>query len=369
MRFLFATTGSPGHVLPLIPLVHACLRTGHEVRVAAPRSRGALVARAGLPFWPLDDPPEDEIWALFEPTAAMSPDDANAVVIRDVFGRLYARSALPGLLAIAKAWRPDAIVGESYEFASVQAGERLGIPQVRVATGLASTEAWLLELAGCERAGAAPRLSMTPPGFDDGPAVHRFRDGAPEPAGRIGEPLVYVTFGSVAGGMPLFPALYRAAIEALADVPGRLVVTIGEAGDPAALGPLPANVRVERWIPQDELLPRVSAIVCHGGYGTTVGALAHGVPMVVLPVFADQGRNARRVAEIGAGIALPQPANILAAAEPGAVTGLGEAVRRVLNEPSYRRAAHEVAARTRALPPVDAAPAVLEALAGRRAAA
>src|SRR5688572_32535190 len=61
-----------------------------------------------------------------------------------------------------------------------------------------------------------------------------------------------------------------------------------------------------------EVLPRAAAMVCHGGYATTVGALAHGVPQVVVPVFADQGRNARRVAEIGAGIALPEPASILA---------------------------------------------------------
>ena len=126
---------------------------------------------------------------------------------------------------------------------------------------------------------------------------------------------------------------------------------------------------VERWVPQQELLPHASAIVCHGGYGTTVGALAHGVPMVVVPVFADQGRNARRVAEIGAGIALPQPPSILAAAEPGTVAGLGDAVRRVLHEPSYRLAARAVATQARALPPIDAAPSVLEALAGRRAAA
>ena len=356
-------------MLPLVPLARACLRAGHELRVAARRSRGAIVERAGLPFWPFDDPPEASVWEVFEPTAALAPDEANAVVIGDIFGRLYAEAALPGLLAMAEAWRPDAIVRESYEFASVVAAERLGIPLVRVATGLASTEEWVLELAGYERAGGSPYLTLTPPGFDDGPAVHRFRDTAPAPPSRIGEPLVYVTFGSVAARTPLFPALYSATLEALAGLPARVVMTIGESGDQGALGTLPANVRVERWVPQQELLTHASALVFHGGYGTSVGALAHGVPMVVVPVFADQDRNARRIAEIGAGIALPQPGSILAGAGPDTVAGLEEAVRRVLDEPSYRRAARAVALQARALPPVDAAPAVLEALAGRRAAA
>jgi UDP:flavonoid glycosyltransferase YjiC (YdhE family) len=369
MRFLFTTTGHAGHVLPLVPFARACIRAGHEVRVAAPRSRGAIVERAALPFWPFDDPPEDELWELFAPTAAMAPDEANAVVIGEIFGRLYAGAALPGLLAMGEAWRPHAIVRESYEFASVPAAERLGIPQVRVATGLRTTEEWVLELAGHERAGRSPYLSLTPPGLDDGPALHRFRDDAPAPPRRIGEPLVYVTFGSVAAGTPLFPALYAATLEALADLPARVVMTIGHTADPAALGTLPANMQVERWVPQHELLPHASAVVFHGGYGTTVGALTYGVPMVVVPVFADQGRNARRVAEIGAGIALPQPSSLLAATVPGAVAGLREAVGRVLGEPSYRRAARSVATEARAVPPVDAAPAVLEALVARRAAA
>jgi UDP:flavonoid glycosyltransferase YjiC (YdhE family) len=373
MRFLFTTTGHAGHVLPLVPFARACIRAGHEVRVAAPRSRGAAVERAGLPFWPFDDPPEDEVWAVFEPTAAMPSDEANAVVIGDIFGRLDTAAALPGVLAIAEAWRPDAIVRESYEFASVLSAERLGIPHVRVATGLASTEEWLLRLAEArielpvERILASPYLTTTPSGLDDGPAVHRFRETVPRPLpNRWGEPLVYVTFGSVASGTPLFPGLYRATLEALAETPARVLMTIGDNGDPAALGALPANVQVERWVPHGKVLPHAAAIVCHGGYGTTVGGLVHGVPLVVVPVFADQGRNARRVAEIGAGIALPEPPSILAAAESGAVAGLTGHVRRVLEEPAYRRAARGVATLARSLPPVETAPAVLEAIAGRR---
>ena len=163
MRLLFTTTGHTGHVLPLVPLARACLRAGHEVRVAGPRSRGDVVRRVGLPFWAFADPLEDEVWSVFAPTAGMAPEEANAVVIGEIFGRLDTAAALPGVEAMVRTWRPDAIVRESYEFASVLAAERAGIPHVRVATGLASTEEWVLghAAAGIELPLGAIRASRS----------------------------------------------------------------------------------------------------------------------------------------------------------------------------------------------------------------
>lgn len=366
MKLLFTTTGHPGHVLPLVPLARACLRAGHEVRVAGPRSRSEIVLRADVPFWAFDDPPADEVGAAFAPALELPPEEANALVIGEVFGRLATAAALPGVLGMIEAWRPDVVVRESYEFASAVAAERAGVPHVRVATGLRSTEEWLLGHARAdvpaEAIRASPLISFTPPGFDDGPVTHRFRTDAP-PARSDGR-FVYVTFGSVAGGMPIYPRLYRDALDALGDLP--VLMTVGHHADPAALGPLPANARVERWVDQAEIAPHAAAMVVHGGYGTTIGALAAGVPLVVAPLFADQGRNAARVAEVGAGVALPMPARLAAGAD---LAGLGEMVRRVLEEPSYRGAAREIAASAAALPSVDAVPGVLAAIAGRRVAA
>ena len=83
-----------------------------------------------------------------------------------------------------------------------------------------------------------------------------------------------------------------------------MLVTIGRAADPAELGPLPANVHVERWVAQASVMPHAAAMVAHGGAGTTLAALTAGVPLVLLPQSADQPINARRVAELGAGLAL-----------------------------------------------------------------
>ena len=157
-------------------------------------------------------------------------------------------------------------------------------------------------------------------------------------------PLVYVTYGSVAPTMPVFGQLFRATVAALADVPVRVLFTVAGA-DRDALGAVPDNVRVESWVPQASLMPHASAVLCHGGSGTTRMALAAGVPVVIVPGFADQPRNASRVDELGAGIALP--------GWPEGLAGIGDAVRRVLEEPSYGRVAGRIADEVAALPPVE----------------
>jgi UDP:flavonoid glycosyltransferase YjiC (YdhE family) len=381
MRFLFATSGNAGHILPLVPFAQACVRGGHEVRVAGPHSSRAMVEGAGLAFRPFDAPPEEEVAALLRGAQDLSRAEADALMGGQLYGRLKPRAALPGMLAEVEAWRPDAIVREGYELASSLVAELHGIPHVRVATGLASTEDRVLSLTAgglpnlpVDRIRASPYLTMTPPALDDRAVGHRFRSNSAATAAQalpdwwpgLDGPLVYVTFGSMAGGMPVFPALYRAAVRELADLPVRVLLTIGNAGDPAELGPLPANVHVERWVPQADVLPHAAAMVCHGGYGTTSGALAYGVPLVVVPMFADQPSNALRVAEIGAGIALPAPASLRAVVEHGTevLAGLDEHVRRLLAEPRYARAARRVAESARALPPVDATADVLAAIAG-----
>jgi UDP:flavonoid glycosyltransferase YjiC (YdhE family) len=104
-----------------------------------------------------------------------------------------------------------------------------------------------------------------------------------------------VTFGSVAAGLGYDP--YRAVLDAVDGLDVGVLLTTGADLD---LGPLPANVRVERWVPQAEALARASLVVCHGGSGTVLGALAAAVPLIVLPLFSDQLANARALEAAGA---------------------------------------------------------------------
>jgi MGT family glycosyltransferase len=163
--------------------------------------------------------------------------------------------------------------------------------------------------------------------------------------------LVYVTLGTVAGSMD-DKAAYRCVLEAVSTLPVRVLLTVGKVLPLESLGALPANVHVERFVPQDDVLPHAAAVVCHGGSGTVIGTLAAGVPMVVTPLFADQPQNAARVQAVGAGLALPTRA--------ASVDDTRRALVRVLEEPSFRTVAQAIAAEIAALAPVESAPAALE---------
>ena len=148
-------------------------------------------------------------------------------------------------------------------------------------------------------------------------------------------PVVHVTEATVHMQEPL---LLRTAARALGDRPMHVVMTTGGHRDPADLdlGPLASNIRVERYVPHSDLLPRTAVVVTMGGAGTVLAALKAGVPLVVVPTEWDKPENAQRVVEAGAGLRL----------EPNRCTPerLRGAVERVLQEPSFRQNAERLAA-------------------------
>src|SRR5437588_5308827 len=88
-------------------------------------------------------------------------------------------------------------------------------------------------------------------------------------------------------------------IEGLRDLPVNLIVTLGRDKDPADFGPQPANVHIERYIPQSLLLPHCDLMVQHGGSSSTLAAIDSGLPMVVIPLIADQFFNAEAAHRLG----------------------------------------------------------------------
>ncbi len=397
MRILFSTTAGSGHFGPMAAIAHACVAAGHKVAVAAPESFADDVARSGFPHRPFADVPPAVLGAIFARLPELSMVEANETVLTEVFGRLDAQAALPGLRSTITAWRPHLVVREPSELGSLAAAGAAGLPQVQVAIGLGDLDRWafdllpgplaeLDQLAGLPQGRALDLLRTSPlftsvpevldcvPGSSvarlrpGGPGerawVHRYRDLPPVadpdlPAawGRPEDPLVYVTYGSVTGALAQMDGLYTTTLEILADLPVRVLLTTGRGLDPESLRPWPSNARVERWWPQSALMGATDLVVGHGGFGTTMTALAAGVPQVVLPLFAaDQFVNAERVAEVGAGLALT-----------GASSALGElsaAVRRVLAEPIFATCATEVATAIAAMPDVGSCVPVLEGLVG-----
>lgn len=127
--------------------------------------------------------------------------------------------------------------------------------------------------------------------------------------------------------------LLRRIVAALGDLPVRGVVTTGRGIDPTIL-PASTNVQVVRFAPHVQVLREAAAVVTHCGHGTTIKALAAGVPIVCLPMGRDQFDVAARVVHRGAGTQLD------AAADPAAISA---AVREVLSDSRYRRAAAGIA--------------------------
>lgn len=264
------------------------------------------------------------------------------------------------------------------ELASYVAAARHGVPHVAVAIGTAALEAFMLSCVdgplralgaddGADGLRRAPVLSVVPALLDvprdgGGPVTRLRYEAAPAPGaaplppwGDPDAPLVYASYGTVAGTLDRFATIYSATVDALADRPVRLLLTLGESGDPAALGPVPANVRVERFRPQQHVMPATAAVVGHGGFGTTMTALAHGVPVVVVPLFSsDQFVNAAAVTDAGAGVSLTGRDQF---------GDLAVAVDAVLADPTFTERARGVAADIARLPPVAAGVGVLERIA------
>jgi UDP:flavonoid glycosyltransferase YjiC (YdhE family) len=381
MRVLIATTAGTGHFAPLRPFALAVRDAGHALRVAAPASFAAAVRRAGFDHVPLADGPADELGAVFARLPSLSMEAANAVILSEVFCGIDARAAMPAMHAVVDEWQPDLILRETAEFASYVVAERNGIPHAQVAISLAALEEFMqplvdrpLHALGARRGwaglAAAPHLTLVPASLEEpGPPAptpsHRFR----QPAAAVDAPdlprtwwpkadlpLVYVTLGSVAAGVGFFPDFYRAILAALADLPVRVLLTLGEAGDPERLEPLPPNCHVERWWPQEQVMPRATAMVTHGGFATTMLGLSSGLPMVVVPLFAlDQFMMARRVQAVGAGVALQDG--------PAAAVRIHSALEQLLTDDACSMAARRVAHEIAQLPPPSASIALLEALA------
>jgi UDP:flavonoid glycosyltransferase YjiC (YdhE family) len=396
MRVLFTTRGSSGHVGPLAPFAHACLRAGYEILVSAQRQFEGNVTRSGLPFSPVGEPGRDEWMPLMASFAKLDIDTANQVMISQFFAGLDLRAELPALRALVESWRPDVIVRESWEFGSTLVAELHQVPVVRVGLGLAEMEESSIRLAAAEvdkargeeglpsdpegeRLADAVYMTTIPAELEDpnvtAPArTSRFRFEVAAGAEELldwwpgnPDPLVYLSFGSVAAGahLPYYPALYRSAIEALSPLPIRLLVTVGDAArEIGELGRVPPNVHVETWVKHDEVAQRADVIVCHGGFGSTLGSLAHGAPLVILPLFSsDQWANGEAVVRAGAGVTVADDRTVRNVLDlPGSETlgRLAAAVTSVLNDPSYGREAGRIAEAMRSLPPVDESVQLLE---------
>jgi len=398
-RFLFATWEGGGHVQPMLLAAKGLIAQGHAALVVSDACNASDAAAHAVPFqpWrtapsrgdrlPQSDPLQD--WL------AQTPVEVIHGILDGMICGPAARFAAD-TLALIDAFGPDVVVVHELMFGVMAAAEargtRLalfasnvwslptidGVPPFGAGVGPAETDDMrafhrrVQHATRCAYQEGLPAYNAMRAGLGLAPLADLFGqlDAAgriliatsrafdfdqqlPEPYRYVGpyfedppwtepwtapwpaddsRPLVLVSFSTMYQGQE--PALRR-TIEALGTLPVRGVVTLGPVLSVDEF-PAPGNVLVTARAPHAPILPLAAAVVTHAGHASALRPLMAGAPVVAIPLGRDQPDNAARIAERGAGLRL----NPDASADEIAV-----AVRRVIEEPSFRAAARALGAR------------------------
>jgi UDP:flavonoid glycosyltransferase YjiC (YdhE family) len=373
-----------GHYLPMVGVARALQDAGHDVTFVT----GAGFDVPAVDGFSLRVAGEDTLTPAMRAIAAApqfptwSPAEQRAFIVRHVFAGERLATGFDDQLAAARDLNPDAIVHDPMELAAPLIAALLGRANVCVGYGLAFRP----ELQAAAADGVADRwrrygietppdagihgnlyLDPCPPSLaDPNVPVPRARqplrpwlpesdhDRAPERVSRLGDrrPMIYVTLGTLFGRVGLQPMAVM--IEGLRRLDVDVVATVGPDCDPLAVDPEDPGVVVERFVPQDLILNRCSLAVIHGGSGSVLGALQHGLPIVVVPLGADQFENAAAIERAGAGIVVT----------PDRLTAdtVADAAAQGLSDDGLRNAATRIAAELSAMPAVSVAVPRIEQL-------
>ena len=396
MRLLLGAFGDPGHAFPIIALGRALAARGHEVVVQTWVRWQDDVEAGGMRFaaapeyhvFPTRErplKPYEAVRRAAEHTVPLVEELRPDAVVSDILtlapalaGELrgvpvatlvphldprgspgmppYSIGARPPRTALGRRlWRAaDRVVAKGLEHGRAELNEtrrRLGLPPLAHVHGGISRDLCLLA--------TFPQLEAVRP---LAPATHAvgpllweppFDDEPPEAPGD--GPLVLVAPST---SQDPSQALLRATLAGLAGERVRVLATWNRRPPDPPLGPLPPNATVVEWLRYSAAMPRADVVVCHGGHGTVVRSLSHGVPVVVVPAAGDMNENAARVDWAGVGVRLPRRL-----CTPRAVR---LAVRRALREDALRRRAAELAAWADREDPAARAAGLVEAFVSAR---
>jgi len=357
-RFLCVAPPYAGHVYWLASIGAELALRGHSVAWVSYEPARAFVPPDATFF----AVPDDDVLRLSLAAAQSPPPRFLAAEFSFFYGELIvpmALSMLPHVDAAVATWRPDVVLVDQHALAGALVARRRGLRWVTSSpTSLlhaksvehhAPAQRWLAELyARVQRdAGLEPvaHFDISPHlvllftsremvgAASEFPEQFRFVGPMLDHRREIGDfpwealrrrPRVLVSLGSVAslhGGR-----FFETVAAALRDEDVEVVL----GGPEGILRDTPANFIVRPWLPQLRLLPHVDAVVSHGG-GFAFEALAFGVPLVLAPVWSDQFATTQQVVAAGAGIRVRY-------GRVG-VEEMRTAVRAVLDDPAYRRAA------------------------------
>lgn len=376
------TAPGVGHLLPLVPTAWAARLTGHEVLFATTGPSLTMAIHSGLPAVDISDGKAADTYFRIAASVPNRENDHFDYHAPEVWK--WVTSALSGkvelgehseavaavaemnnymvdsTVQVARAWRADVLVYTPMVAAGLLAATAVGIPAILHGLGLPSptfvvalnmmTDAQKRHGLGGIPEGPMGHIDLCPESLRPGGAEPGWpmryiphNGGAVLPSWLFAtpdNPRVCVTLGSVVpatgGGRVL-----KYVIDILAATNVEVVVA-GDL-DLSDHRPLPPNVRMISWVPLNALLRSCTAIIHHGGSGTTFTAFACGIPQLVLPThLLDQSLNANAVVRRGTGVAAP--------AHRAEVDFLRAAVDQVLTDRTLRIAATEVQEEITAMP-------------------
>jgi L-noviosyl transferase len=385
MRILFVAIPGTGHTLPLVPLAWAARLAGHDVLFATAGETVDLVIHAGLAAVEVAradviefcsrraemiDLPSlscEDRSTLVEPevrrrtsaggSAPFKIDELHAVL---AFFGLVGECTIDAIVRVARGWRADAVVYDPYMVAGLVAAKVVGVPAFSHGIGvshLSMAPALSVMSESRQRYGLTDTVWEPTASIDVCP--ESIRSSSPDlgwsmrytpyngeavlPAWLLEpprhQPRVCVTMGTAVltiGRREPFDIVIEALSTCDVDV-----IILG--AEDAIQKPLPDNIHAAGWLPLNAVLPTCSAIIHHGGAGTTFTTLAAGVPQLVIPQFADQPVNATAIASRGVGIHLPESKTN--------TTSVRNQLFQLLDNIAISQAANEVRDEIAAMPP------------------
>ncbi|PRY00459.1 activator-dependent family glycosyltransferase [Allonocardiopsis opalescens] len=398
LRFLLACFAWDTHFHTLVPLASALRNAGHEVRVASQPALMPAVTGAGLTGVPVgadtafvelmgEIGQEIQIWAsgidLDDPAKGRSWEyllGQQSVLVPTFYSMVNDEPFVAGLIEFTRRWRPDLIIWEQFTFGGAMAAAATGTPHARLLWGpdvLDSMRRHFLDAAAAqppahredplrewyEWSGARHgfafseeltvgqwSIDTTPPSLRlpgelrrigmryipyNGPSVPE--PWLLEPPER---PRVCLTVGVSAERTIGHGLVLSELLDEFADLDAELVATVPSAQ--RGSGPVPDNVRLVDFVPLHALMPSCSAIVHHGGTGTSGTAAVYGVPQVLVGEMYDVSVRGRQITANGNGVYVhPSRAD---------ARSIRQAVEQVLTDPSYRANAERIGAEMRAQP-------------------
>ena len=313
---LFVTWDGGGNVPPAVGIAQELRARGHRIRFIGHQRQATSFADQGLEF---------RTFPTARPFQSLEP--ASPLAIMATFGD----PAMGADVLVELAARPaDAVVVDSLLFGVMHALRTAGRSYValehsfdvcwrRLARGPMGMMLRLRGIRALDLLDAGePLMAATIPALDRAApnVVHTGAVVSGTPA-RPARPTVLVSLSTFAF-KGLLPAWQR-VLDAVEPLDARVIATTGPAVDTSRLR-VPEGIELHTWLPHAEVMPEVSVVVGHGGHATTMVALAHDIPLLVLPMdpMTDQPYVGKAIQAAGAGLTMSRrssPAKIRAAVE------------------------------------------------------